>query len=181
MRLSLWRLHPPLKPRTATRERHCFTEITHPRNKEENTTMKHGKFDRTKKEKKLSWETAGDGENEAKICGWRELIFLPGRGVRTPTERYALTPRQGAQVPRVDGRARSRAFGRPCLRDWRPMVGGGPRLLAAPRPCQSEVGATGDPRSGATLLVQTLVHSIVMLCCAGVRHVTAGAPWRFGD
>ena len=33
---------------------------------------------------------------------------------------------------------------------------------------------------GATLLVLTLVHSIVMLCCAGVRHVIAGAPWRFG-
>ena len=29
---------------------------------------------------------------------------------------------------------------------------------------QSKVGTTGDPRSGATLLVQTLVHSIVMLC-----------------
>ena len=41
------------------------------------------------------------------------------------------------------------------------------------------VGTTGDPRSDAKRLVQTLVHSIVMLCCAVVRH-TAGAPWRFG-
>ena len=44
------------------------------------------------------------------------------------------TPHQGAQLPRFDGRVRSRALGRPCLRDWRPMVGGGPRPLATPRP-----------------------------------------------
>ena len=55
-----------------------------------------------------------------------------------------------------------------------------PRFLATSRPCQSKVGTTGDPHSGATLLVQTLVHSIVMLCCAGVRLVTVGAPWRSG-
>ena len=35
-------------------------------------------------------------------------------------------------------------------------------------------------RAVARRLVQTLVHSIVMLCCADVRNVTAGAPWRFG-
>ena len=41
--------------------------------------------------------------------------------------------------------------------------------------------ARSEPQEirAATLLVQTLVHSIVMLCCAGVP-VTVGAPWRFG-
>ena len=104
-----------------------------------------------------------------------DFVCHPRRGCSGPG-----TPHQGTQIPQVDGRVRSRALGCPCLRDWRPMVRGSPPLLATSHPCQSKVGTTGDPCSGATLLVQTLVHSIVMLCCAGVRLVTVGAPWRFG-
>ena len=102
-------------------------------------------------------------------CATRNGVALD-QARRTKERRY----------PELTGRVWSRTLGCPCLRDWRPMVGGGPRLLATPRLCQSKVGTTGDPRSGATLLVQTLVHSIVMLCGAGVRNVTVGAPWRFG-
>ena len=49
-------------------------------------------------------------------------------------------------------------------------------FLARETGCQSKVGTIGDPCSGTTFLVQTLVHSIVMLCCAGVRLVIVGAP-----
>ena len=52
---------------------------------------------------------------------------------------------------------------------------GGPRFLETRCPRESKVGTTADPRTGATLLVQVVVHSSVVLCCAGVRYVTDGA------